>query len=89
MASRLFGSTLYGTAQNHSRILQDSGKSNYPKAMLGGAINAAAGQVPYLKGKYNPAGDSIWGRIIMNLGAQAIKQGTYWWMKQREPDKKE
>ena len=89
LASRLFGSTLYGTAQNHSRILQDTGKSNYPKAMLGGTINAAAGQVPYLKGKYNPAGDSIWGRIIMNLGVQAIKQGNYWWMKQREPDKKE
>ncbi len=90
MASRLFGSTLYGTAENHSRILQDTGKSNYPKAILGGAINAAAEQMPSLKGKYNPAGESIWDRIIMNLGAQAIKQVNYWWMRDntnKEKDK--
>lgn len=89
MASRLFGSTLYGTAQNHSRIMQDTGESNYPKAIVGGAINAGAGQIPYLKGKYNPAGDSLWGKLIMNMGAQAIKQGTYWWMKKRDQDKKD
>lgn len=89
IASRLFGASMFGTAQNHSRILQDTGKSNYPKAMLGGAINAAAGQLPYLKGKYNPAGDSIWGRIIMNLGAQAIKQGNYWWMHNNKKGKQE
>ena len=49
--------------------------------MLGGALNAGAGQIPYLKGKYSPAGDSLWGRLIMKMGAQAIKQGTYWWMR--------
>ena len=88
LASRLLGTSLYGTAQNHSRIRQNTGESNYPKAMLGGVTNAVAGELPFLNLKYNPEGHRLWSNIISNLFSNAIRYGTDQWMKKQHPEDK-
>ena len=86
LASRLLGSTLYGTAQNHSRIRQSTGQTNFSKAITGGALNAGAGELSWLNRKYKPAGDSAWGDIFALVASHIIKNETDKWIKNYNKD---
>lgn len=80
LASRLFGASLYGTARNQSYIRQKTGESDYPKAMLGGAINATAGELPFLNRAYGPARQSQWADLVAYIAKHAIQSGTDRWI---------
>lgn len=88
LTSRLAGGTACQTALNHSGIKQQTGQSNYPKAVLGGVINASVRELPFLNRNVNPYGDKPWAKIISNIASHAIRNGTDWWMKQNRKNNK-
>lgn len=84
----LLSSRLFYSAQS-SAVRQNTGESNYPKAMPGGALSAASGELPYLNRTVKPAGDSAWAKLIAYITKYAIQNGTDWWIHKHNPDDKE
>ena len=86
LTSRLASGTAYQTALNHSGIKQQTGQSNYPKAVVGGALNATARELPFLNRTFNPYGKNDWAKLGAHAAGQAIRYGTDQWMGKRNPD---
>lgn len=89
LASRLAGGTAYQTALNHSGIKQQTGQSSHPKAVIGGALNATARELPFLNRNVNPYSDKSWVKIISNIASHAIWYGTDWWIHNNEKGERE